>query len=266
MATIDRLKKYGINKISGNNYNALMRDILIKNNQDIAQATAKLSDDHWNKSLKKISKPKRFILPDVSEVLPEENVHIVKAAEQGQLMSNTLRERLSQDLRDAMDEFRTKVTDEPAFLRRRGIKAGTINPKVIDLFQGKIAKTFENYTKVDPQFGVPSNIKTIAVTEVRTTINDIKDNYVKTLLDKNPDLGMKKTWKQNKELAKEPRRGHSEVNGLTINQNEKFMVPLYNKKGLKINTTPMDRPHDPSAPAEQTIGCNCELEYFVETT
>lgn len=260
-------KKYGINpnNVKGANYQTLMNDILARNTKNIAETTAKLSDEHWTKSLGKVStKEKRFILPDISEVLPENQIFIKKTAESGQLITNTLRDRLSKDLNDALNEFKTKQTDEQAFVRRRGTKAGTINPKVIDLFQEKIIETFENYTKKDPRFGIPSNIKTIAVTEARSAINDIKESYTNDLVEKNPDIRMRKKWIQNRSLSKVPRQGHGVVNGTSVDKNEKFLVPLFNKDGQLIETTPMERPHDPNARLEQVIGCNCDVEYFAE--
>lgn len=260
-------KKYGIDpkNVSGENYQILMNQILARNTKNITEATAKLTDEHWTKSLSRVStKEKRFILPDVSEVLPAKAVYIKKTADQGQLITNSLRTKLSKDLQESLLEFRTAKTDEPAFIRRRGAKAGTINPELINIFQAKIKDTFAAYTKIDPTFGVPPNIKTIAVTEARSAINDIKDAYTKDMLKKNPDMKMKKKWIQNKSLAKKPRKGHNEVDGQIIDFNEKFIVSLYNHKGQLVKVFPMDRPHDPLAPKEMTIGCNCDIEHFAE--
>ena len=263
-------KKYDIDPadVSGVNYRILMQDILARNTKNITEATTKLTDTHWEKAFKKITtKERRFILPDVSEVLPKKALYIKKAADQGHLITNSLRNKLSDNLKEAMTEFRTKITDEPAYLRRRGAKAGTINPKLIALFQKKITGTFEAYTKKDPRYGIPSNIKTIAVTEARSAINDIKDAYTQELMKKNPDIRMRKKWIQNKSLSKKPRRGHTEIHGTKIDYYEKFHVPLYKKikkRMILIGHTKMDRPHDPTAPLEQFIGCGCDIEYFAE--
>jgi len=259
-------KKYGIDPkdVSGQNYQVLMNDILARNTQNIQQATAKLSDAHWNKSIKKFEAPgKRFILPDVTEVLPEKQVYIKKTADRGELITNSLRTKLSKDLQSVLQDFRTAGTGEPAFIRRRGTQAGTINPKVIELYQEKIMQTFQEYTKVDPRFGIPGNIKTIATTETRSAIHDIKRAYSDELLKKNPSLRMRKKWIQNKGLSKEPRKGHSEVNGVIIDYSDKFKVPLYNKKGIRLRVDNMTGPHDPNAPKEQNIGCSCDIEYIV---
>ena len=260
-------KKYGIdpNNVSGENYQILMNKILARNTQNIEKATARLSDEHWKKNIPKLSTPgKRFILPDVSETLPDNQVYIKKTADSGKLITNSLRTRLSKDLQEVLKDFRTEVTDEPAFIRRRGTRAGTINPKVVDLFQEKITETFLNYTKKDSRFGVPANVRTIAVTEARSAIHDIKRAYADQLLSRNPGIRMKKRWIQNKSISKNPRRGHSEVHGTVVAYSDKFLVPLYNKQQRRIAVTPMTGPHDPAAPKAQVISCSCDLEIFVE--
>ena len=45
-------------------------------------------------------------------------------------------------------------------------------------------------------------------------------------MKQNPDIRMRKRWKQNKSLAKVPRLGHSEVDGTSVDFDEKFLVPL----------------------------------------
>ena len=264
---LDRLaKKYGFARgnITGQNYRTLVRDILADNDQKVSQSLAQLSNDHWDKATERVRRRRRFVLPDVSEVVPLRNASVAKAAERGTLMFDSLRDRLTTNLNEAMREFRTAVTDEPAFIRRAGTQAGTVNPKMIDLFQQKIKTTFENYVKADPAFGVPGNIKTIAVTEVRSAVRSIKTGYMNELLSRNRNIKAQKRWRQNKGLAKEPRRGHADVNGQTIGYHESFQVPLYDSAGRMIGMTLMDGPHDPSAPAAQTIGCNCDIEYFLE--
>ena len=264
---LDRLsKKYGFdrNNITGQSYRTLVQNIISNNDQEISNAVAGLSNDHWEKSIQKVRRRRRFILPDVSEVIPTENQSIIKAAEQGKQISDTLRDRLTENLNEALDEFRTAVTDEPAFLRRRGTRAGTVNPKVIDLYQKKIRETFESYTKVDPTFGVPGNIKTIAVTEMRSAVRFVKKNYMTELLRRNRNIRARKRWVQNKSLAKKPRRGHAEVHGQIVDYNQKFEVPLYDVNNNLIGVTMMDGPHDPTAPVSQVIGCNCDEEHFLE--
>ena len=260
------IKKYGFSssQVKGANYRKLMKDVLANNSENTARATTRLSQDHWAKSLKKVKRTKgrQFIIPSVEETLPKRSVFIKKAAEQGNLISDTLRDRLTANLRSSLENFRTAKTDEPAFIRRAGTKAGTINPELIKQFQKDITETFESYTKTDPKFGVPGNVKTIAVTEMRSTINEIKHSYNRELMSRNPEMMMRKRWQQNKKLAAVPRKGHMIVHGVEIDMDSDFEVPLYNHKGKKIGTTKMQRPHDADAPLEQVAGCNCDVVYF----
>lgn len=264
---LDRLaKKYGFKpgQVVGENYRIIMQDIISQNSENIAKSTSRLSKEHWNQQLKKLGGDKKnFILPDIEEALPKRSVFIRKAAEHGNYISDTLRDDLTKKLRDSLDNFRTAKTDEPAFLRRRGTKAGTINPKLVKQFEQDIKNTFANYTKRDPKIGVPSNIKTIAVTEMRSTIDDMKEAYDKEFLKRNPQIRMWKRWLQNRSLSKKPRSSHAMVHGVEIPFDEKFDVPL-EVKGVIVGSTPMSRPHDPSAPLEQIIGCHCDfLTYAV---
>lgn len=266
------IKQYDFSpdEVSGSNYRKLIKRILQNNAENMSKASARLSSDHWSKSLNKLSRSARdkrqFILPNVEEVMPKRSIFINKAAERGELITDTLRDRLTKDLRDTLNGFRTE-SGEPAFLRRAGAKAGTINPKLIDQLQKNLQKTFQGYTKRDPRYGVPGNIKTIATTEARSAINGMKRAYNEELMRRNPNIRMKKTWLQNRSLAKEPRKGHGEVNGQTIDFRENFNVPNYQKvKGIwmLMGHDLMDGPHDPNAPAEQVIGCNCDIKYFAE--
>lgn len=268
------IKKFGFGKgdVSGANYQDLMTDVLAHNTKQIANATAKLSRNHWDRSLKKLSRTVRekrqFIIPDVSDVIPKDAVFFKKSAEQGQIITDTLRDRLTGDLRATLESFKTK-TGEPSFIRRRGVTAGTMNPKLTVELEKSILATFTDYTKIDPKYGVPSNINTIAVTEARSTVNAIKESYNQKLMEDNPDIDMMKEWIQNKGLSKDPRLGHAAVNHKKIKFHDKFQVPLYKKirgKLVRIGTTLMSRPHDPDAPLEQIIGCHCELRYFAQVT
>jgi hypothetical protein len=143
--------------------------------------------------------------------------------------------------------------------------AGTINPKLINEFESHIKDVFANYTKRDKTLGIPSNIHNIAVTEFRSNIEDVKKTYMNKVIQKNPEVEIKKTWKQNKQLSNIFRRSHNAVNGKTIPINIKFIVPIFSHVGGRWHKTGelilMDRPHDQNAPLNQIIGCNCELIY-----
>ncbi len=257
--------------ISGGNYRILMQKVLSHNMESIARATTRLSVSHWKKSLSKVKRTGReqrqFIIPDLSDTLPKRSILFRKSAEQGDLIVDSLRDQLTKNLRDTISNFTTE-TGEQAFTRKRGKEAGTMNPKLTKEFEKQIVETFSGYTKRDPKYGVPPNVHTIAVTETTGTVNDIKDVYMQELINKNPDLKATKEWIQNRGLSKEPRIGHSDVHLQRISINDKFLVPMYEKKNgkwMKIRVDAMDRPYDPNAPLDQVIGCHCGLKYYIST-
>lgn len=253
---------------SGKPYRDIIKRIITENSINVSNRIVSINMDGWAKALKKIQpQGAKFIIPDVSDVLPKRSVFIRKAAEKGELISQTMRDSLTKNLRDTMNIF-TEKTGEAKYIIRAGQKAGRINPKLIQHFQDNIRGTFEGYVKKNKLLGMPTNIHTISVTEIRSTINEIKGQYVNKLVRKNPDIAMKKKWIQNRSLSKVPRKGHGEVaRSKAIPLDESFHVPLYKKiKGTwkLIGSTAMMHPHDPDAPGEQVIGCNCDIDYIAK--
>jgi len=262
---LDRLKRR--HGYSGEKYGELIKKIIAENTNNISERISRVSKEKWELSLEKlqttIKEKRKFIIPDISEVKPEKAFYIRKAAERGNLIKDTLRDRLTEKLRSTLSEF-TPKTGEATFIKRRGVEAGKINTKLIKEFEGGIKETFLNYVKKDRKLGMPSNIHSIAVTEIRSTINQMKNKFNDELQKKNQDLTIIKIWRHNKSLSHEPRKGHLEMNGKAIPINQVFMVPLYKKirdKNILITKTHMRYPHDETAPAEQVISCNCDIEY-----
>ena len=274
MAKIDwnRLtKKYGTENVRAGRYRALMRDIIAHNTQQIGTAVARLSNTHFNNAMRKVTtKEKRFIVPDISNVVPSGTVYIRKGAEKGKLLTTTIRNSLTRDLRGVMDIV-TEKTGEPRYIRRRGEKAGTINTKIIDEYEKRIRNTFSGYVERGKLQKVPGNIHTIAVTEVRSAVNDIKYRYAMSLYERNEgQVEARKFWVHNRSLSDTPRIGHMEVSELTgrdpIPVTHFFVVPWYHDKGKKAGQLRgihrMKAPHDPSAIPEQVIGCNCDVQFI----
>jgi hypothetical protein len=259
--SLDRLRKrYGF---KGENLEVLMKKIIQGNNESISNRVASINKDVWNKKLSRLSKTEKFVIPSVESVLPKRSVFIKKAAEDGKLISDTLRDRLTGNLREALNQF-TPKTGEQTFITRRGVRAGRINQKLVKEFEKNIRGTFKNYVRKDPAIGVPKNVAGIAVTEMRSTVTDIKKEYMTQLSEKNENLVIKKTWIHNKSLSVEPRKGHMQQDGVTKAFDKKFKVALFKKiKGrwFKVGVTFMDKPYDPEAPAVQKIGCNCDILY-----
>lgn len=264
---LKRLKeKYNLEpgELRGEKFRKVMAEIIATNNENIARATGRISRVNYDKQAKKIKKNgKRIILPSVEEVLPKRSVFVRKAAQDGNIITDTLRDVLTKNLRETLVNFKTK-TGEQAFVRRRGARAGTINPAVIAEFRKSITETYQNYTKRDPSIGIPKNIRAIAITEVRSTIDAMKHEYNTQLIRRNPNIRMQKRWIQNRSLSIEPREDHAAVDGKRIEFGEPFRVPLTRKKNgvLTRTITLMQYPHDPTAPAEQVINCSCEAEYI----
>jgi hypothetical protein len=262
-------KKYGTENVRAGKYRALMREIIAHNTGQISDAMYRLSNAKMKRdieSTKTTGKP--IVVPDLSTILPKRKVYIRKGAERGDLLTDGIRQALSRDLRGVM-EIVTEKTGEPRYIRRTGAKAGTINPKIIDEYERRITETFRGYVERDKLKGMPPNIHTIAVTEVRSTVNDIKIKYAQSVADKNKNVEVMKVWVHNRGLSKTPRLGHMEVASKTMSSpipiRHYFDVPMYydsgrNKGKLRARHR-MIGPHDPSAPPEQVIGCNCDIQF-----
>lgn len=243
-----------------------MKKIIANNTEAVSRAVGRISNDSYKKQFKKYrTRERRFVLPDVGEVVPKRSVFTRKGAERGVLLTDALKTELDKQLRTILKDYKDRK--KPVYIVRRGAKAGRINPQVIGDFEKRIMNTFTNYTKKDKRYGIPSNIHTIAVTEVRATVSEIKEQYNQRLLEKNKDkLKMFKRWIHNRSLSKEPRPHHEQMNGRTIEGSKEFAVRRkVKKKGrwVQIGWTRMKRPHDPSAPADQVISCNCDVDYFM---
>ena len=260
---LDRLRdKYEGIKISGNVYSDIVQQIVANNSSNVQKKVYNMNADRWKDFDNKYrpSRETRMVLPPEEEVLPKRGVQVRKAAEQGEMIRDSLRDSLTKDLRQSLFD-----TDTP-YLKKRGVTAGRINPALINKFEKNIRQTFSTYARKDPKLGVPSNVHQIAVTEVRGTINDTKEVFTKKMLDENPRLVAKKKWIQNRSLAKEPRRGHTIVDGTLVDFDSFFKVPLYKKengRNIKVGVTLMRYPHDPTAPASQVVGCNCDYDIVV---
>lgn len=252
-----RLKdKYGSENLKGKKYRSLVSEIIERNSTKVGRGVARLSNTHYSDKIKSLGKKGGVVqLPVADEVLPKRAITLRKAAQSGKSITQTLQTELQNNLRQTLLEHDEK--GKP----RLETKTGKINQELVKKFREKITNTFESRTKRDKKTGVPPNVKQIATTEVRSTINDIKENYNRELLKRNPGSTMMKTWLHNRQLSKKPRIGHMELNKKEVVMDEKFKVNVYNHKGKRTGTVLMDRPHDSRAPADEVIGCNCDIVY-----
>lgn len=258
---LDRLKKrYGY---SGEKLSELSKKIIANNAENVSRNIARRTQEDWNKSVKKISGKLKVIIPDAMDVLPGHSTFTIKAAVKGKLISDTLRDSLTQKLRETLSAMQSKK--KPLYSTTAG-KRGKLKQEHVRAFEDSIRDVFSAYTKRDPKIGVPPNVHTIAVTEMRSSANMIKDEYAKSIQAKNPRIEMVKRWLHNSSLSKTPRKGHLEAHLQTVALDDYFQVPNYidgkGKAQIYKGTTRMSRPHDPNAPAEQVIGCNCDVQFL----
>lgn len=273
---LDRLKKkYGW---TGSKYNALVSKIIMEQDIMISRRVAELHKNRLLVEGKKAAKRtgSNIEVPNVTDVLPKRSVFLRKAATRGELMMDALRDRLTSNLRKAVTEYLDKGKESMQY--RQGERRGRIKPELVDDFEKVISSTFSDYVHRKPNTPYPSNIHTIAVTEVNSAISLIKHRYTERLLQVNKGkLFVKKTWRQHPELSKEPRPGHRSVDGKSVAMNEAFSIPVYQRIGT-IKSGPnrgrprwkrtgqyvqMQFPHDPNGPADEVIGCHCNVDYVV---
>jgi hypothetical protein len=254
---LDRLKeKYGW---TGGKYRSLMDMIIAENHVSIARAVARVKVRNMKEYGAKLKrqKNKQMLTPELDDVLPKRSVFFRKGAEQGKLLTDSLRSRLAADLRTSVQEYLKQGKGTMQY--QIGGQKGRMKPKLIDALQKRISESFAGYTKVDPEIGVPPNVRAIAVTEMRSVVDDIKWEFAKRMVEKNPGMQAQKRWKHNTHLVKTPRPGHLALDGVTIPIHEKFSVEQENG-GVVL----MDHPHAPGAPPEEVISCQCEVDYLFD--
>jgi hypothetical protein len=256
-------KKYG----KGKTFRELMDDLISDHQFKTTEAVMDIEEKHFEKVWKRIPKKSKvgrtLVLPDITDLFPDDTVISDFALARSDDYATSLRGAISDSIRSAMGNF-TANTGEQNFIRPAGRTAGQINPKLMESFRAEIDKRMNGFLKVDPKTGRPPNIDSIVTTQMRTTINGIKEEYKDNMLSLNPDLESTKTWNHNPSLSKEPRRGHAKVGGTTKGHLDLFKVPYYKKvKGRWIidGYDFMSRPHDPFSEPRQVVNCNCDITY-----
>lgn len=250
-------EKYGTKNITGGKYQTLIRDVLQNNNTKINNAIGRLTNDKYKQDLKRWPKDraKAIKLPSLETVLPKRSVSLVKSADQGNLITDTLRRDLERKLRGTLKKY--DQGGKPRMEIQRGTGTGKIRPELIEEFQKGVKETMDGRTKKNSKYNSPGHVRNIAVTEIRSNIDMIKENYIIEVERKNPQLQITKTWLHNKQLSKKPRESHIAMHKITIGKNELFEVGRDDESGVDY----MNRPHDPTAPAKQVIGCSCDIVY-----
>lgn len=214
-------KKYGVD-IEGATYAKVVQEII---NENVARASKKMG----NLSNRRMKQAFTDSIKDGIIDLPAyaiSNVTVRKGAEDGKMITDTLRDVLTRGLRKA-------IIDNP-----------NDTEKAIAQMQSHIKDTFTTYTT--------SHAKMIAITEVRSSVDLSKAEYVRELVARNPNkLRVTKKWVHHDHLVKVPRLTHKAIDGEKVLFNQPFSIGLM-------------YPHDPSAPASEVIGCQCGYQVEVE--
>jgi len=263
---MDRLKRSYSKQIKSGDFQGVMNDIIANGHENIQRAVARVKVDEFSRVAARVkrSSTKQLTVPALEEVLPKRSVYIRKGQEQGRLLTDTLRDQLTKDLRSSVSDF--LKTGQGSMQYKKGESRGQINPKLIAQFREKIAGTFEGYTKPGAT-GIPSNIDAISTTEVRSAIDDIKHTFNTRLQEQNAGkIQIVKRWVHHPSLSKNPRENHAALDGVEKPINAVFSVPRtqwVKGRGLMVTgTTMMQHPHDPSAPVDQVVSCSCECVYI----
>lgn len=245
---LDRIKrKYGW---TGENYKKLISKILEENTKNIHNNIGRILVRDLKAKAKTLRIGKQILVPDITAVFPKRAVHLRKAAEKGELMTDTLRDRLTGHLRE--------VLKTPEYEHQKGRMAGAVKEDLIRDFQGRITEVFDGYTKRHGK-DMPSNLETIARTEVRSALSVVKNEYMQALADKNPDMDIQKVWihRGSRRKGYKPRGNHEDLDGTQIPINEDFEI--ISEDGSRHLCA---HPHDDRLPAGEVINCGCEMKYI----
>ena len=219
--------------------------ILQRNQEKIAHSVVTTDKKRFQDNLDKIrpttSREKKLKLPDVGNVVRRSS-SLVKVAEKGQMINETLRNKLRIKLKNVLLEEGITTT------------RGTVRMNLAKKLEAGFAETFKGYT--DTGGGVPANIKTIARTETMFMVSAIRREYAQKVAEDSPDVRMRKVWLHRGSLSKKHRTNHRKMHKRAILITGKFT--LVGKDGNKYS---VDGPHDPRLPAAEFINCNCQEEY-----
>lgn len=263
---LDRLRDRYPSLLASEDYQGLMSEIIANGHENVQRAVGRIKRDEMGRAAARIqrSTSKQVALPSLEEVLPKRSVYLRKGAEQGRILSDSLRDKLTADLRTSVAEF--LKTGAGSMQYRRGEERGRMNPELSAKLRDRLTNTFRDYHRPDAT-GVPPNIAVIAETEIRSAVDDIKHTWNTRLSEANPGrIEIIKVWRHHPHLSKEPRGNHSLMDGVEKPLNAPFIVPRWawvRGRGLSvIGTTVMQHPHDPSAPIDQVVACHCECDYI----
>jgi hypothetical protein len=238
----------------GEKYRGLIGKIISENYQKISNSVLTTDKRRFAKDVQNIlpkRDEKKAVIPDVSNII-RRSPTIRKAADRGKLLEVSMREELRKIVKRGLLSQNVTTT------------TGTVRKNISKAIEKEMNNYFEGYTKKHPKYGMPKNIHAIAVTESRSVINQIRNEYLNKALADNPEIEAIKIWKHNDSMSITARFGHKKIDGQKRKFNEPFDIPIYKiikGRPVFIKTIQADHPHDKRLPAEEVITCNCEAVY-----
>ena len=238
--------KYGSGVFRGQNLAEITTTILEKNAESLSRAVLTTDKKRLRRNLKKIlpaspGRSTRINFPDVSNVVRRSKT-VAKVAEQGEVITTSLRNRIQQDIKKTLIENGLSTT------------RGTIPKRLTSQLKARLKTTFSAYTKKDPRLGMPKNIARIAITEARSAANNIRLEYATALQAANDSFEIRKTWIHNH--SRHPRGNHKRMHKRNVKLENNFKF-----KSAQGGVTYIAGPHDVRLGPEDTINCHCELTF-----
>jgi len=252
-------ERHGKEEVRGATYRDVVARIVSHNSRLVQRSVLEADSQAVARAVRQ---RRGVILPPVEEVMDPEALQVRKGAESGQVITDTLRGRLNAALQASLKE--RAASGKPLYSSKRG---GGLDPEVVASMERRIAEAFRPYVKRG-KYGVPDNVHAIAVTEVGSAVSDLKQRYVRKLLDANPGkYRAVKRWRHYPSLSKVPRLGHHLADGQEVGLEERFSVPEHvMERGRWVptgRTILMLHPHDPAAPLGEVVSCHCAAEYVL---
>lgn len=228
-------------------YAELIREVIAHNTEKVARGLGRLSEARYRRSADRALGSGVMVLPRWDEVVPKRAVWLKKSMESGEVISETLRNRLTAAMRQELVDWRGEA----------GAAPGRVPPELLRRLEARVAAEMRSYTAPSTP-ARQSNARAIAVTEVRSAVDEVKFEYAKRMALANTErLSVRKRWKHNDSLVRKPRPGHKALDGATVGLHESFTVQT------PRGPVQMMHPHDPMAPAGEVIGCQCDYDVVV---
>ena len=235
------VEKYSKTRKRGLTYKMLLKEVVAHNTEKISRGMGRISETRYRSAADRALGRGVLELPAWEEVMPPRAYFLHKGQESGEIITDTLRRRLTANLRSEMETL---------------APGGRLDPAILPKLEAKIRATMGEYTRT--RGGTVANAKLIANFEARTAFNESKFEYAKKMALVNTDkVALGKTWHHNNQLVKKGRPGHIAVHGVSVGFYETFKVS--GPEGI----FQMRYPHDTSVPISERAGCQCDYDIVV---